>query len=363
MEYSLFIGEDRFLQEFLNDKTWRKWYWPDFFPLDYNGKLTYDILLAEGIAPVAANVIAYGTPAPEKRRRTIEKIRGDIPKTSMKRIMDEVAINDYNDLQHKQNVPESKIMDFIFDDVTACFEGCQARREVMCLEALSSFTLSYTVANNDTGIRTKTDIDYQLPAANKRKIKGATARKWDNGTTSNYKPITDFKDITEAVEDVGKVRPKFAVMNLTNWRQFRMAADVIDISQQFEVSQTPFASLPAINLGLAKFDLPQVILVDPQVNHESSVHNLTSTNPWTTNYVTFLPYLSVGKLLWGDIAAQTNPAKQSTQAFRDGILIEKFSDLDPIREITKGESNCIPAIPNVSDCWRLAVTTTSGTGV
>jgi hypothetical protein len=57
--------------------------------------------------------------------------------------------------------------------------------------------------------------------------------------------------------------------------------------------------------------------------------------------------LKCGDMLYGPIAEETNPPKQVTQAKKGNILVSKWSDVDPVAEYTKGESNVFPSWPTV----------------
>ena len=358
---SLLLQDNEYLQSFLNQTNWEQRYYKTFFPLKFNPTLNYRTLIADKIAPVAADVVAYNTAAPEKTRRVVDQITGDIPASRVKRILDEVKLNEWNILRGQQNTPSSEIMDFIFEDPAFCFDAVESRREWMCMQALSNFTLSLSTTTNEPGVITQTDIDFQLPGARKRQIVAATTvRAWSNDTIGNYKPITDFEDVVQAAEDNGTSTPAWALMNTTSWRYFRKATEVLNFVLP-NVQNKPVGVIPAagmnlsgVNASLKEAGLPQIIIINTRVTIENSVHDLTTTNPWADNYVTFLPANpQVGNMLYGPLAVESFPAKQATYASRDGITISKFSIEDPINEITVGLSNCFPQIPKISEIWRL----------
>jgi hypothetical protein len=58
-------------------------------------------------------------------------------------------------------------------------------------------------------------------------------------------------------------------------------------------------------------------------------------------------------MLFAPIAEETNPPKQVTQTKVDGVLISKYSDVDPVMEFTKGESNAFPSWTRVDECFNL----------
>src|SRR6056300_14442 len=109
---SLLLEDNKYLQSYLNETNWKVRYYRDFFPLKYNPTLDYKTLIADEIAPVAADVVAYNSAAPEKTRRVIDYIYGNIPASRVKRTLNEVDLNEWNILRGQQNAPDSQILDF-----------------------------------------------------------------------------------------------------------------------------------------------------------------------------------------------------------------------------------------------------------
>lgn len=364
MEHTRFLENQRFLQSYLTRKNWKKYYWQDLFRLEYNPGFTWEQLIAEDIAPIQADVIAFDAPAPIKSRRVVEKLSGDLMKVAEKRIMNESQINDYNQIRANKLVPDSAILKFIFDDVDFAYNAVQAAREYACLFALSTFTFAYTTTTNEQGVVFQTTGNYGLPASRKRKLKTATStRVWNNGTVANYLPITDLRHIVEAAEDAGAEPPKYALMNPTSFRYFSVADEVIDMVQSFETVQMKFVGETAINVALKANNLPQIIVINAQTNIENDRHSLTSANPWQDGYVTLVSSLPVGVLKYTDPAERTNPPKQVVQGYNNGVLISKWRESDPIREITKGEGVFFPTIPDIYSVWKLNTHSYGATGL
>lgn len=360
MRLSRFIEDAAFLQSFLNENIWTRRYYRDFFPLEYNPRLSWDYLIGDKSAQVVADIVGFGSSAPEKSRETLSKIYGDLSALRVKRIMNEDRINDYLDLLGRPQVPEQKLLDFIFDDVAFVYEAVEAKREYLCLQALNKFELTITTPDPIA----QSTVSFNLASAHKREVMSATStRAWSTGSVSQYYPITDFWDIMDAAQDAGLMPPRYALMNKTQWRQFAKADETVDVAKAMTFNQPPRITPQMVNQALADYGLPQVIVIDSYIRTETREGVKTSTNCWSDNYVTFLPDLSVGKLLYGPIAAEGREGDAVTQSSRDGILISKWSDVDPVSEITKAESNCFPVIPNIANCWRLNVASYGSDGL
>ena len=104
--------------------------------------------------------------------------------------------------------------------------------------------------------------------------------------------------------------------------------------------------------------LPQITVVDKYVYLETTTHDTSTVDVWEDSsaadrYVTFLPALKVGDMLYGPLAEETNKPEQVTHAKVGPVLISKWSDVDPIREFTSGSINAFPSFHRVEECWFL----------
>jgi hypothetical protein len=124
-----------------------------------------------------------------------------------------------------------------------------------------------------------------------------------------------------------------------------------------QVKLTP--TFEQVNEMLEKRGLPQIVIIDQNLTFESEDHVQTTVAAWTTNYVTFIPDLAVGNMMFGPIAEETNPPKQVVQAKRDRILVSKFSEVNPVTEWTKGETNAFPDYNRIDECVSMKITGTT----
>ena len=371
-KHSKLVDDPAVLQSFLNDNIWGKRYYHDLFPLKFSPRITVKYRVADKGAQVAAEVTAFGAEAPLKSRETADVKFMDLSPIRVKRVMNEDDIVEYKDLLAQPQTPEKDIMDFIFDDVKFVYDAVEARREYLALRALGTFTISTTdmaIAYNPE-MPLQTTIDYNLAAAHKRVLLTATtSRRWGTGSVSQIQPITDFQDIMNAAEDAGCEPPMYAIMNTTQWRQFNAADQVVDLAKPFNFNQAPFETVNAVNAALKSYGLPQVIVVNNRIRVErfnsgpNGTKTRTTVNPWPDNYVTFVPSLKCGDMLWTDPPAKGEEPDYVTSSYSNGILVSKWSEVDPIREFTKGEAVSFPVIPNVANMWKVNVTTGDSDGV
>lgn len=352
MEYTL-IAEinKKTMKTYLDAKDFgTELLFPNFFPFKDIPFLSFETLIGSQGNPVAADVVTYDASAPLKTRRTISKLSGDLPPIRIKRKMTETDLNTYNILKAQADTDASKLLDFIFNDIDGCVEGVLARLEWLCLQALSQGYISLTKSNN-AGVITADNIDFQMLAANKRVVKSSsTNRRWNDATVGNPKPITDIEVINDLAIANGR-KLAFAVMSRSKWQEFRKTTQVIQFTKN-TTTAVAYPTLAEANAFLFAQDLPRIIIVDSYVDIENPDHSISSVNCWTSKYVSFIPFLALGNVLSGPIAADTNPPKQATMAKKDRILVQKFSTTDPVSEFTVGLLNAFPSWPSIDRCYR-----------
>jgi len=353
MEHSL-ISElnKKNLETYLNERQFgTELLFPNFFPFKDTPFLSFETLIGSKGNPVAADVVTYDASSPLKSRKTVDKLTGSLPPIRIKRKMRESDLNTYNVLRAQaSNATDVRLLDFIFEDVDFCVEGVLARLEWLSLQALCQGYISMTKSTNN-GIITADNIDFQMPAAHKRKIKSATStRVWSNETATNPLPLTDIEVMTELALSEGIIL-KYALMTRSKWNEARKTTEVI----QSVLNATTAARKPTlteVNSYMSAQGLPEIVLVDSYVDIENDDGTSSTVNCWTDKYVAFLPFMVVGNTLAGPIAAETNPPKQATQIKRDRVLVQKYSETDPVAELTVGMINAFPTWPTVDRCYR-----------
>lgn len=357
MEYTLLKEiNSKTLTAYLNKRIYDKLFWPNFFPLKYTPFLTYETLIGSMGNRVAADIVSYNSSAPLKTRSIVGKLSGALTPFRIKRAMEETDINTYNVLKAQAKTDQKALLDFIFGDVDFVVDGIQAKLEWLVFQALSqsTVTLAKTYAAD---VVTENAINFQLPAAN-QEVCTAANRYWGTATAATMKPITDIETIAIEAATYG-VKFKYILMNRTKWQHFRGAAEVqsyIPYAVYNGTAVTRAPSLKMVNDFLSGEDLPQIIIMDTNVILENEAHTRTNVNPWTTKYVTFIPDMKCGDMLYGPIAEETNAPKQVTQSKKGPILVSKYSDVDPVKEYTKGELNAFPSWNTIDHCWILNTT-------
>jgi len=353
MDKSIFKEiKQKHLDIYLSKNDYAKdFYFKKFFPMKYIPFLDFHTLIGSKGNPVAADVVSYNASAPEKSRKVVSRLAGSIPAIKMKRIMTEKDINEYNILKNDPGSNKAELLKMIFDDIDAAYQGCLARLEWFALQAVCQGYVALDSSNNGEGVVTENNIDFQMPAANKRKIKSATAtRVWNNGTAANYLPITDIEDIVAAARVLG-IKFKYMLMNETKWAQMRAATEVIQYAANLNTAvRTP--TVAQLNSVLVAHGLPKLVVVNSLIDLEDKDHTITATDAWTTKYVSFIPDTKLGNALCGPIASDTHTPKQALKSKKDNVVILKYSTTDPVNEITEGQLNAFPSFPTIDRVFR-----------
>ncbi len=358
MEHSLLKEATKAnLEVYLINRVYDKLYYPDFFPVKYVNSLTFDTLIGSKGNRVAADVVAYNSSAPEKTRKVISSLHGDIPPIRMKKIMKETDLNDYNVMKAMGMPNVQQLLDLVFGDVDACVDGVNGRLEWLAIQALAGGYITLSSTNNGAGIITQTTIDFGAPSAN-REVTGGANYYWTAAAYATNTPITDIETIVAEAKTYG-VSIKYIVMNRSKWVDFRKSTQVQNYTSASFVSGAWVKLAPTlaqVNDMLVSQGLPTIIVVDTSVSIETEAHTITAYDPWldsssTDKYVLFCPELPLGNTLVGPIAMETNPPKQATIVKKGHILVSKYSTVDPVSEITIGETNAFISWPTISSCW------------
>lgn len=363
MEYSLLKEiNKKTMQAYLIARVYEKLFWPTFFPLKSTPFLTYETLVGSKGNRVAADVVAYDVSAPLKTRRTVSKLSGEIPSIRMKKKMTEMDLNTYNILKAQARPEQKALLDLVFGDVDDCVDGVNARLEWIIFQALSKGQITLSTVTNAAGVVTEEAIDFGLLSANKEVVEGTGVNTlWTIAHYATSKPITDIEAVMEQARNSG-VAPKYMLMNRSKWLAFRMSDQIKDFVIPYAIyggtRKQRAPTLKVANEALRSEGYPEIIIIDTRISYEDASHTITSVDPWLDSdgadrYVTFLEDLKCGDMLYGPIAEETNPPKMVVQAKKGPVLVSKWSDVDPVAEYTKGESNIFPSWPTIDRVFSL----------
>jgi len=294
---------------------------------------------------VSADVVAMNSSLPLKKRDSIKKADGEIPKIGMKIPLDENTMNELNILLAVGG-QENEVVRKLFADSKKCITGVWERLEYMFLQALSTgYILVADDDNPGIGVR----VNFNHPAKNKFGV----STKWSD---SAAKPIDDIDRVIEAARPFGNVI-RHILMDKQTWNKFKVNQQVREQYAFYRdfvgTNIPPVQSVDKANEFLQATYGIMIMIVDRQVMVEKDGKQ-KSVKPWADNAVVFLTDTNVGTLTYGRLAEETFPSKSvDYQKLDDFILVSKYHTNDPIKEYTSSQAIVLPVINNIDSIYIL----------
>jgi hypothetical protein len=292
---------------------------------------------------VSADVVAMDSSLPLKKRDSIRKADGDIPKLGMKLSLNESTMNELNILLATAG-PDTEVLRKLFADADRCISGIWERLEFMFLQALSTGVILVTDEDNPgLGIR----VNFGHPDSNKYGV----GTPW---TDASSKPIDDIEHVISQARLKGYV-VRYILMDKDTFNAFKANSQVKE-QYAFYLGYTG-SNVPAVpsvdkaNEFLSANQGVQITVIDRPVQVEIAGKR-KSVNPWEAGAVVFLTDMMVGTLTYGTLAEETFSDKSvDYQKVDDFILVSKYHKNDPIREFTSSQALVLPVINNVDSIY------------
>ena len=341
----------------------------------FNGSKTeptmlYKSMLAEEYSPdltwgstelkhsvVAADVVALDSPLPLKSRGSVQQASGTLPKLGVKYRKSEKDISDIN-VMRARGVDEATIVAKVFDDTPKVAKSMDVRKEIMFEQGLSTgITLvADDEANTGTGIRV------QFGYKDENTFHALTAPWGETG----YNPIDDLEQMFDkATSDSNAINIVMISKRYFNLIRSSTAGKklVADFKGQVYTSTDliPQPSRQAMLDALSDEFGAEFRIVANSFRVEKRDGSLMSVTPWVEANVIGIPEVTVGRLVYGTLAEETNPvADVAYQKLGSHTLISKYSKTDPLEEFTAGQALCLPVIDGADSIYILHA---DGTGV
>lgn len=311
---------------------------------NYSTTLQWGSISSNGTV-VRADIVAMDSSLPLKRRDSINKATGDIPKLGMKMYLNEHIMNELRLLTNTSG-NEKQILIKLFGDVNKCISGVYETLEFMFLEALST-GITVITGEDSTGLGVR--IDFGLPDSNKYGV----SLPW---TDPNATPIDDINNVKSKARLKGDSL-QYMFMDLNTWNLFKANSQVKQeyaFYLGFVGSAIPnVPSLEKANEFLrANYNI-EITIIDRQMLVEQNGKR-SVTNPWAANIVTFLTNLNVGTLTYGTLAEESFPVKDvDYQKVDDFMLTSMYGKNDPVRQFTSVQALVLPVLDNVDSIYLM----------
>lgn len=346
MNQTLMVGlTEKDMQGVINTYDLKPFYFPTLFPLKQNNTLTWKSLVAQAGLKIAADIVSRGASIPRKTREAIDRIQGDIPKVAISREMNEQELTDYDiAVALASGAPDLiALVEFWAEDMGFCWQGVATRIEWMALTQISNGVISLSQTNNQNVV-TEFAVDYQIPAAQKLGV-SAAGQKWS--IAADAKPLNDFARVIKAGKTAG-FTPKFAFMNLNTFAKLAETEEITKASASFaqnalSLSQTP--DLNTVNSMLARqarLQGLQIVVIDQEITVEVNGQRTTG-NPFRDDVVMFSESKVLGNTYWKTPIDMKLVGSPALKVMNGPICVKKWSEEEPVVEITQGIANAFPA--------------------
>lgn len=299
-------------------------------------------------ALVAADIVAMDSSLPLKKRDSLSKASGDIPKMGMELTLNERQLTDL-DTMIAQNAEQKQILAKIFEDTPKVIGGVWERCEAMFLQGLSTgITLVTDSSNVGTGVR----LDFGYLAANKFNCEVL----WSNTAS---KPLDDIKKVLDKAREDGNVI-RIVLMDRVTFNRMVATTQVKEkyaFALGFVGTNIQSPNLAQANQMLSAEYGFQIELVERSVKTEKNGVRSNHT-PWAAGAVVFLTQEQIGDLVWARLAEMNHPVENvSYQTVDDFILVSKFRTNRPsLKEFTTSQARVVPVINNVDEIYHLDTT-------
>lgn len=328
-------------------------YFPRFLSRRFSMSGKWDALSSVN-SRVMADVIAMDSSIPLKRRESLSKAAGDIPKLGMEMQLNETQLTELLTMQ-RADFPESQIIDELFRDTVACIRGQYERLDYLFLKGLSAGVVEIDSSDNvGVGVR----LDYQYMSQNQF----TSSVPWSNPLATPFKDLEPL--LAKARADGNPIRT--IMLDRTTWNNILATSEAKAIYAEAigVITGTPASFIPSDRFNSvvqAQFGFSFEI-VERTCRYQINGVN-TDVTPWEAGQVIALNNNNVGALVWSFLAEAQRPVAGVTyQTADEFILARKYHTVKPsFAEFTSSQSRAVPVIANVSQIYKLDSTQTSGT--
>lgn len=320
--------------------------WATLFPLKYAPRFDLKGLEGNEGIPVAANRVAFNTQAPLKTRRTIGSWSGKLGKIAMAKQKNEIEINEYNDLKASAaaNTTDKALaqylVDLVYDDVKACDEGINYKLEIDALRIASSGKHTFP-AEIEGDMATADEIDFNIPSANFGGVKAA----WSAATADG---LADIVKMQKKIAKTGAAKPRYAFMEQAAFDllcgQTATANKLFPQAKDLSLVTGDMISLQSINAYMLSHGYPQIVVIDSYATIEDKAGNHSTIKPWAENVVVLAPEQTLGYTYYKPVPVVPNTDAMQVQS--QFYKVTRYSDLNPMLEVTMAEAYVQPAIKN-----------------
>lgn len=301
---------------------------------------------------VMADIVAMDSPLPLKRRDSISKVSGDIPKLGMELYLNEKQLTELDVLGSQLGgrnavAVESQMVQTIFQDVPRVIQGIEDRLEHIFLRG---FSTGVALIDEDVNVGAGIRVDYGYPDANKTGVDTL----WSNPAST---PINDIKALIRQARTAGTIlntvhldQDTFDTIAATDEaRKFFAWAN----GMSYDSASTPEPDQEQLNRiaqrnGFAFNIIEQTVIFEKDGDR-------TPITPWDAGKVILTGTNIVGSLVWSFLAEMNHPIPNvSYQTANNYTLVSMFRQNRPsLSEYTNSQARVLPVISGVDKIYMI----------
>lgn len=293
---------------------------------------------------VKADLVAMDSELPLKKRPSLGQASGDIPKSGMRKWLNETQMTTLQTLEKLGKVIQ--LVKELFKDVVACITGVYENNEYLFLFGLSTGQALVTDEDN-VGIGARLEYGY----LNENKF--GVADLWSNPATA--KPKEDLDRMFEQAD--GNI--SILMMDRKTIKQIG-ASEQVRLLFAFkdgvvaDASKIPNLSNDQVSEWLKNEYSADVDIVERSIISEKNGKQ-TKLTPWQEGIIIGIPDKNVGDLVWAETAEANAPVGGVEYAtIEDYMLVSMYRKNEPsVSEHTRIQARVFPVITNVELIYQM----------
>lgn len=296
---------------------------------------------------VAADFVALDSELPIKSRDSIVSANGKIPKSGIQRIMKESDFTNIR-IMEAQGATAQRIARKLANDPAACDAGLDEKNE---------YNLLFGLSNGYLAVK-----DEDKPDALMRLNYNYMPEHCFGVETQGSLTLGDIKRVIEAADADGNtiVQIWIAKSTYNALKQTQGAKELVatfDGRIYTDDTNLPVPTASKFNEAFADDNNGVTFrVIDRSVLLEANGVK-TSVKPWNKNKLIFVCQTMVGALVYGQLAEMSNRVDGvDYQVIDEYKLISKYSETNPLREMTSGQQIAVPVIENIDQLYSLDIT-------
>ncbi len=297
---------------------------------------------------VAADFVALDSRLPIKERGSIGTANGKLPKIGMSKVLKESDITSLN-VMEAQGGNAAEIRRRLAQDIVACSVGLDERTEYNFLFALSN---GYVAIKDEENANALMRLNFHYLDENSFGVASLS-----EGVT-----IDDIKRVIEKADEDGNSISTIWIAKSAydKLRKTRGAKELV--AGYLGQVVVPGSNLPVPNANNfnAAFADDNGGIVFKIINRSVTIEEngtRKSVKPWNANKLIFTCNQMIGALVYGRLAEMTNKVPNvDYQTIDNYKLLAKYSETNPLQEVSTGQAFVAPIIEDVDQIYSLDAT-------